>query len=336
MERSLVRSGPVQREGQDTCAGVVPPRVAEALAVPDDVRPAAAGRGAAGRGTAGGAGWDGASGARSARARSAACRGWPRAGASRTRTARCPGNRRCCCRAACAAPRRRPGSWGRPGSASGRPRSSWPGAGGAPHLGVVGLSLHPAVPGEVVAGAVAVVLAVGFVVLAVVGDEIGEREAVVAGDEVDAAAGERWSSAKRSLDCRPGASPLRRSAPARRARTGASRRGSGRSTPPSACRGRRRRGRGPAASQASAMSGRSTRTRESSMLQGRGGSARTAAVFAAREDAGQVEAEAVHAHLVRPVLEAVHDEAGHQRVVAAHGVAAARVVAVAAVAASRW
>src|SRR6185503_8293400 len=47
----------------------------------------------------------------------------------------------------------------------------------------------PAVPGEVVAAAVAVLLAVRFVVLAVVGDEVGEGEPVVAGDEVDAARG---------------------------------------------------------------------------------------------------------------------------------------------------
>ncbi len=42
-----------------------------------------------------------------------------------------------------------------------------------------------AVPTVVIVGAIAVVLAVGLVVLLVVGDEIVEREAVVAGDEVD-------------------------------------------------------------------------------------------------------------------------------------------------------
>src|SRR5690606_15547079 len=46
-----------------------------------------------------------------------------------------------------------------------------------------------AVPAPVVVGAVAVVLAVGLVVLAVVGDEVVEREPVVAGDEVDALLG---------------------------------------------------------------------------------------------------------------------------------------------------
>src|SRR5213078_2680384 len=42
-----------------------------------------------------------------------------------------------------------------------------------------------AVPGPVVVGAVPVVLAVGLVVLVVVGDQVGQGEPVVAGDEVD-------------------------------------------------------------------------------------------------------------------------------------------------------
>ena len=52
-------------------------------------------------------------------------------------------------------------------------------------LGVVGRPLDAAVPGPVVVGPVAVALLVGLVVLLVVGDEVGEREAVVGGDEVD-------------------------------------------------------------------------------------------------------------------------------------------------------
>ena len=51
---------------------------------------------------------------------------------------------------------------------------------------VVGRALDAAVPGQVVVVAVAVVLAVGLVVLVVVGHQVGEREAVVGGDEVDA------------------------------------------------------------------------------------------------------------------------------------------------------
>ena len=45
-----------------------------------------------------------------------------RSGPSSARSARCPGNRRCCCPAGCARSRRRPGSWRRPGRAS-----AWPG-----------------------------------------------------------------------------------------------------------------------------------------------------------------------------------------------------------------
>ncbi len=51
--------------------------------------------------------------------------------------------------------------------------------------GSVGLALHAAVPRPVVVGAVAVVLAVGLVVLAVVGDQVAQGEPVVGGDEVD-------------------------------------------------------------------------------------------------------------------------------------------------------
>ena len=50
---------------------------------------------------------------------------------------------------------------------------------------VVGRPLDAAVPAPVVVAAVAVPLAVGLVVLLVVGDQVVEREAVVAGDEVD-------------------------------------------------------------------------------------------------------------------------------------------------------
>jgi hypothetical protein len=52
-------------------------------------------------------------------------------------------------------------------------------------LRIVGRPLDAAVPAAVVVGAVAAVLAVGLVVLLVVGDEVAQREAVVRGDEVD-------------------------------------------------------------------------------------------------------------------------------------------------------
>src|SRR5205085_2509023 len=53
------------------------------------------------------------------------------------------------------------------------------------HAAVVGVALGARVPGAVVVGAVPVVLAVGLVVLVVVGDQVAEGEAVVGGDEVD-------------------------------------------------------------------------------------------------------------------------------------------------------
>mgnify|MGYP003694180711 CR=1 FL=1 len=54
---------------------------------------------------------------------------------------------------------------------------------------IVGRAFHAAVPASVVVGAVAVVLAVRLVVLAVVGDEIVQGEAVVTRHEVDALLG---------------------------------------------------------------------------------------------------------------------------------------------------
>src|SRR5262249_57833905 len=50
---------------------------------------------------------------------------------------------------------------------------------------VVGGALGAAVPGFVVAGPVVVVLAVGLVVLVVVGDQVAQGESVVHGDQVD-------------------------------------------------------------------------------------------------------------------------------------------------------
>ena len=54
---------------------------------------------------------------------------------------------------------------------------------------IVGRPFDAHIPGVVVVGAVLVVLAVGFVVLLVVADQIFQREAVVRGDEIDAGVG---------------------------------------------------------------------------------------------------------------------------------------------------
>ena len=55
--------------------------------------------------------------------------------------------------------------------------------------GIVGRAFDTAIPASVVVGAIAVVFAVRLVVLLVVGDQVIQGEAVVAGDEVDALLG---------------------------------------------------------------------------------------------------------------------------------------------------
>src|SRR6185437_8337663 len=54
---------------------------------------------------------------------------------------------------------------------------------------IVGRPLGPAVPAEITVVAVAIALAIGLVVLLVVRDEIGQREAVMGGDEIHARPG---------------------------------------------------------------------------------------------------------------------------------------------------
>ena len=54
---------------------------------------------------------------------------------------------------------------------------------------IVGGSLHAAVPAQIVIGTVAVVLAIGLVVLVVVRDQVVEGKAVMAGHEIDALLG---------------------------------------------------------------------------------------------------------------------------------------------------
>src|SRR5208283_474278 len=55
--------------------------------------------------------------------------------------------------------------------------------------GIVRGALDAAIPGTIVVCAVAVLFEIGLVVLMVIGDQIVQREAVVAGDEVDALLG---------------------------------------------------------------------------------------------------------------------------------------------------
>src|SRR5207248_4422364 len=58
----------------------------------------------------------------------------------------------------------------------------------AENFRVVGRTLDTAIIAVVVAGAVAIVLAVGLIVLLVVAEEVGQRKTVVHGDVVDAGA----------------------------------------------------------------------------------------------------------------------------------------------------
>ena len=86
---------------------------------------------------------------------------------SRARRSRCPAHRRCCCRAGCGRTRRPwTASACRATSSSVASSARWSPSAGRADRGVVGRALDAVVPRMVVVGAVAVVLAVGLVVLA--------------------------------------------------------------------------------------------------------------------------------------------------------------------------
>ena len=170
-----------------------------------------------------------------------------------------------------------------------------------------------------------VVLAVRLVVLVVVGDEIVEREAVVRGDEVDG--GPRLAAALGEQVGR-GGEPRREvgqlavvAAPVGAHRVA----DSGRSTPPSRARSGRPDSRPGPMSHGSAISLTWLRARvlpagieEAAVL--------VEAVRLARQDGGEVEAEAVDAHVARPVAQAVHHQLQHAGVAEVDGVAGAGVV----------
>ena len=110
---------------------------------------------------------------------------------------------------------------------------------------VVGFAFDAVVRAEVLVGAVPIVLAVGLVVFPRVADQIVQREAVVAGDEVDAALRALARIPRTDRSCRRCGWRSGPSCPRPLARTAARRRGNGRSTPPSgggrSCRPDRRR-----------------------------------------------------------------------------------------------
>ena len=212
-----------------------------------------------------------------------------------------PGSRRCCCRPACAGTRRRASSIGTPREMASvsrkflicRMRT-------ASIARIVGGSFDAIVGAEVLVRSVAIILAVGFVVLVRVADEIVERESVVTGDEVDAALRvpcpirDRGPSSRRS-GWRTGPACRRR-----RARSGAHRRESGRSTQPSGDRRNFPPGRRPP----------HPRLRRSAWCRAGLGLRRYARAAARRREPGrrvaaqhgcEVETEAIDVHLDDPV-----------------------------------
>ena len=96
------------------------------------------------------------------------------------------------------------------------------------HRRIIGRTFDAAVPASVVVGSVAVVFAVGLVVLLVIGDKIVEREAVVAGYEVDALLGLAFLV---PVDLGAAEQAGRQSAPPSRLRRGRSSRTSSRNRP---------------------------------------------------------------------------------------------------------
>ena len=114
---------------------------------------------------------------------------------SRARKARCHrASRHCCCHAENGRVRHRAAPWGRPRSPGGS-LSAPPFVAPLAYLEdrrvVSGRAFRAAVPRAVVVSSVVVVLAVRLVVLAVVGDQVGEGEPVMRGDEIDAGVGRR-------------------------------------------------------------------------------------------------------------------------------------------------
>ena len=100
---------------------------------------------------------------------------------------RCPGRRRCCCRPGCSRAPTPIESIGVPREAtSSGQQIALVARARRLNRRIVARPLDAVVPGIIVVRTVAIVLAVGLVVLVVVGDEIGEREAVVGDDEIDA------------------------------------------------------------------------------------------------------------------------------------------------------
>ena len=245
------------------------------------------------------------------------------------RRSRCPGSRRCCCRAGCAPNSSPASSMGTPWERNRRARKlRCCRARRARTSGLDDGALLAAVPGEVVVVAVGVALAVLPVVLVVVGDEVGEGEAVVAGEEVDGVPGRAAGAAVEvGAAGEPRGQELRHAGVALHEAAHLVAEAAVPLGPPA-----------PAREAAHLVEpGRVPRLGDELHVgHDRVGGDRLEqrrvrqhlAVAAPPEDRGEVEAEAVDVHLGHPVAQRGQDLVAHHRVVAVERVAAARVVEV--------
>ena len=193
--------------------------------------------------------------------------------------------------------------------------------------GIVRWALDAAVPAAVVVRAVAVLLAVGLVVLAIVGDEVIQREAVVAGDEVHALLG---LSLLVTIDVGTAEQPVRHIAD----RAGIAPREAADIVAE------------PAVPLLPPVADERADLVEAGGIPGFGdelgarehgvvldvpqnrGVRRGTPRFVARENGRQVEAESIHVHLLDPVMQAVENQSADDRVVRIERVACTRVVGV--------
>ena len=165
-------------------------------------------------------------------------------------------------------------------------------------------------------------LAVRLVVLVAVGDEVGEGEAVVGGEEVDAAGrGRREDVARSGERGRERADGMRVAAP----EAAHACRGSGRSTRARA-RGSARAGSRPGRCPRARRSAPASRASGSAAISRRSGASRVEARRAAPEHGGEVEAEAVDAGLADEVAQRVEHQPPGGGVVAGERVAGPGVV----------
>mmetsp|Transcript_1907 Transcript_1907/g.4738 ORF Transcript_1907/g.4738 Transcript_1907/m.4738 type:complete len:412 (-) Transcript_1907:1781-3016(-) len=190
---------------------------------------------------------------------------------------------------------------------------------------VLGFSLSAAVPGEVVVAAVAALLTVGVVVLAVVGDQVVQREAVMAHHKVDTMVGLAVVGVVQVRGARqPGRKQLLHAAVTLH-----------KAAHDVAVRAVPLRPHIPVGERPDLVHSDVPRLGDQlhlaehgvlGDLADEGGRGDGVAQVVAAQARGEVEAEAVHVVLLHPLHQAVDDHLGRHRMVGVDGVAAARVV----------